>query len=147
MASPACLSEFIRPVYTGYPANGPYSVGRFVVAALTHYDESRNRALKVQSFVASPDEILAEWEKQTKTKWDVSYCPLEDLKKHEQAAWEGGNPIAAVYTLRRIWTQGGTLYDHTDNEAIGITQTDSLEKIIGDAITEGGGDAFRSGDL
>lgn len=80
-------------------------------------------------------QILKEYEKQTGgEKWDVSYTGLADLKRLETEAWEGGNPAATVFTLRRIWTEGGTLYDERDNEKIGAGETDSLEKTVAQAI-------------
>ncbi|RQM05794.1 hypothetical protein DH86_00002108 [Scytalidium sp. 3C] len=113
-------------------------VGKFVVAALRHPEASNNRALKVNSYTTTPKEILAEFEKQTGQTWKVSYTPLDELKKLEQEAWEGGNPAATVFTLRRIWTEGGTLYESTDNKAIGVDETDTLETTVRNAIQSGG---------
>lgn len=56
------------------------------------------------------------------------------MKKLEKKAWEERNPVATVYTLRRIWTEGGTLYDEVDNKAIGVSETDSLAKVVGQVI-------------
>ncbi|KAF6831261.1 isoflavone reductase family protein [Colletotrichum plurivorum] len=99
-------------------------VGKTLVASLRHPDASFNKALKVQSFVATPKEILAEFEKQTGAKWEVSYSPLQTLKGAEEKAWAEGVPFATIFTLRRIWAEGGTLYDKTDNESIGVGPKD-----------------------
>ncbi|KAH8817426.1 isoflavone reductase family protein [Xylogone sp. PMI_703] len=109
-------------------------VGKFVVGALRHPEQSANKALKVNSFTTTPKEILREFEKQTGSTWKVSFTPLDELKKLEQEAWASGDPAATVYTLRRIWTEGGTLYDKIDNEAIGVTVTDTLESTVKKAI-------------
>jgi len=112
-------------------------VGRFVVAALLHPTESKNRALKVNSFVATPLEILAEFEKQTGgEKWSVSKVPLEELREKEQQAWKDKEPSATGFTLRRIWTEGGTAINGRDNEVVGVTGTDSLETAVKNAVQE-----------
>lgn len=103
-------------------------VGTLLVAALLHPEAAKNKALRVNSFTATPDEILAEFEKQTGgQKWDVSYTSMEDLKKSEEKAWADGSPIATVYTLRRIWAEGGTLYEKRDNALIGEPKVATLE--------------------
>lgn len=101
---------------------------------LTHWDVSRNRALKLNSFTTSPREILAEFEKQTNSSWSVEYTPLDELRRLEEEAWEKGIPLATLYTLRRIWTEGGTLYERRDNEDIGAVDTDSLEDLVRGSI-------------
>lgn len=105
--------------------------GKLVVAALKHPHAARNRALKVNSFTTTPNEVLAEYERQTGgQKWDVSYVALPALKKYEEEAWARGDPKATGYTLRRIWTEGGTLYEKRDNGLIELENTDTLEGIV-----------------
>ena len=110
------------------------SVGKLVVAALQHPEISKNRALKVNSFTATPNEILAEFEKQTNSKWQVQYTSLDKLKALEKEGYEKKDPRSAAMTLRRIWTEGGTLYDKTDNDLIEAppmeTLADQVRKII-----------------
>ncbi|RAK95842.1 NAD(P)-binding protein [Aspergillus ibericus CBS 121593] len=109
-------------------------VGKFVAHTLTHWDAARNRALKVNSFTTTPAEILAVFETHTKSTWSVEYTPLDELRALEKEAWDNGAPEATVYTLRRIWTEGGTLYDRRDNEDIGVTQTTTLSELVEDSI-------------
>jgi hypothetical protein len=110
-------------------------VGNLLVAALLHPEAAKNKALCVNSFTATPDEILAEFEKQTGgQKWDVSYTSLEDLKKSEEKMWADGSPLATGYTLRRIWTEGGTLYEKRDNGIIGEPKMETLEDQVRLAI-------------
>ena len=97
-------------------------------------EPSHNKALKVNSFTTTPNAILAEFERQTGVKWEVSYTPLEELERIEQELWEKGVPYATPFTLRRIWTEGGTLYDHRDNEAIGCTDVDTLDIAVAQSI-------------
>ncbi len=109
------------------------------MAALRHPKASFGKALKVQSFVVTPKEVLAEYEKQTKAAWTVSYTPLEKLKEIESQLWAEGNRVATGATLRRIWAEGGTLYAKNDNEAIGLQPEDmeSLETAVRRAIRGG----------
>ncbi|KAK2763864.1 hypothetical protein FQN54_009482 [Arachnomyces sp. PD_36] len=106
-------------------------VGKLVVAALKNPSASRNKALRVNSFTTTPEDILAEFEKQTGgEKWEKTYTPLDRLKELEEKAWAEGVPTATIFTLRRIWTEGGTLYDVRDNGVIGEPDTESLEDVV-----------------
>lgn len=110
-------------------------VGRLLVAALQTPTTLRERILKVNSFTTTGKKALAEFEKQTGTQWEVKYTALEDLERFEQEAWEKGDPLATVFTLRRIWTQGGTLYAHRDNGKIGFEgKEETLEEQIAKSI-------------
>jgi len=110
-------------------------VGRLVVKALLHPEASRNRALRVNSFTNTPLEIVAEFEKQTGgEKWNVSYTPLEKIRELEKQAWATGNGTG--YTLRRIWAEGGTLYEKRDNGLIDGEDMDTLEHAVGVAIAQ-----------
>jgi len=112
-------------------------VGRLAVASLKHPEASRNRALKVNSFTTTPREILAEFEKQTGAKWAVDYTSLDELKELERLSYEQGQAVGAGgVTLRRIWTEGGTLYEKRDNDLIGPVQLDSLADIVGEVIKQ-----------
>jgi hypothetical protein len=112
------------------------SVGKLVAAALAHPEASQNKALKVQSFVTTPKDILAEFEKQTGSKFDVKYVPKEELRQKEQKAWDEGQPAATGYTLRRIWSDGKTIYEKTDNESLGVKPEDmeTLSAIVERAV-------------
>ncbi|KAF4637021.1 hypothetical protein G7Y89_g1061 [Cudoniella acicularis] len=110
-------------------------VGRLTVHALLHPAASKNRALRVNSFTATEAEILAEFERQTGgEKWTVERTSFEKLRELEKEAWESGNPAATGYTLRRIWVEGGTLYEVRDNALIGGEETESLSDAVGVAV-------------
>lgn len=118
-------------------------VGNLVAAALRHPEEAKNRALKVNSFTTTPKELVAEFERQIGGgKWDVSFTSLEQLKELEKEAWANGNPGAGGFTLRRIWAEGGTLYEQRDNGLIGMQEgVDNLESCVRQAMevqTRGG---------
>ncbi len=106
-----------------------------MLAAL-HPEASRNKVLSVNSFTTTDKEILKEFEKQTGGQpWKVSYTRLDTLKKLEKEAWDVGNPFATLFTLRRIWAEGGTLYDKRDNDLIGAEDVmDSLADAVAEAI-------------
>ncbi|KAI0179400.1 NAD(P)-binding protein [Hypoxylon sp. FL1284] len=99
-------------------------VGKLVVASLRHPEASLGKILKVQSFVTTPNAIVQELEKQTGTKWTVDHVTNQRLRDLEKENWEKNSPTATIYTLRRIWAEGGTLYDKTDNESLGLSPGD-----------------------
>lgn len=112
-------------------------VGQLVVAALRFPEESKNRALLCNSFTTTPNAILAEFETQTGgDKWDVGVTDLETLKQLEESAWAKQDPRAVPLSLRRIWTQGGTLYgEPRHNGLIGMEKdVDSLQSAVEHAI-------------
>ncbi len=112
------------------------SVGKLVVHAALHPEASRNKALRVNSFTATNKEILNAFEKKTGGQpWKVSYTSIEELKKMEHEAVEAGNPFATLFTLRRIWAEGGTLYEKRDNYLIDAEDDmDSLEDAVSEAV-------------
>lgn len=115
------------------------SVGKFVVATLRSPETSFGKALKVQSFVVTSNEVLAEYERQTGAKWEVIKTPLDDIRALEAKLWEEGKPLATLVTLRRIWAEGGTLYAQNDNELLGMRpeHLDSLEAAVRKALAGG----------
>lgn len=112
-------------------------VGKLVVAALRFPEESKNRALLCNSFTATPNAILAEFEKQTGgEKWDVAVTDLEMLKQLEKDAWAKQDARAVPLSLRRIWSEGGTLYgEPRHNGLVGMEEgVDSLQSAVEQAI-------------
>ncbi len=83
--------------------------------------------------MVSPNAIMNEFEKQTGGKWTVDHTPLENLRELEKGQWDNQSPTATLYTLRRIWAEGKTLYEKTDNESLGVRDED-LEQL--DVIVE-----------
>ncbi|KAL2269255.1 hypothetical protein VTJ83DRAFT_4101 [Remersonia thermophila] len=111
-------------------------VGKFVAATLKAPQESFGKALKVQSFVVTPNEVLAEYERQTGAKWEVVKTLLDEIRAFETKKWEEGHPLATLVTLRRIWAEGGTLYAQNDNHILGLgpEALDSLEAAVKKAL-------------
>ncbi|KAL2016655.1 hypothetical protein VTK56DRAFT_3199 [Thermocarpiscus australiensis] len=114
-------------------------VGRFVAATLRSPEASFGKALKVQSFVVTPNEVLAEYEKQTGSKWEVTKTPLDEIRALEAKLWDESDPRATFATLRRIWAEGGTLYVQNDNEVLGMKpeNLDSLSDAVKKALAGG----------
>jgi len=114
------------------------SVGKFVVATLRHPETSFGKALKVQSFIVTPNQVLAEFEKQTGgEKWKVTRTSLEDIRTGEAKAWEEGNPRAVSYTLRRIWAEGSTLYEKNDNSVVELEEGSGELETLSQAVKKG----------
>ncbi|EXJ94495.1 hypothetical protein A1O1_02891 [Capronia coronata CBS 617.96] len=113
-----------------------HDVGKLVVLAALHADASRNKALRVNSFTTTDAEILKEFEKQTGGQsWKVSYTSLDELRRLEKEALAAGSPFATVCTLRRIWAEGGTLYEKRDNYLIDAEDVmDTLADAVAEAI-------------
>lgn len=112
------------------------SVGKLLVLALLHPSQSRNKALRVNSFTVTDAQILKEFEKQAGgEKWQVSYTDIDEVKRLENEAWATTNSLATLYTLRRIWAEGGTLYSQRDNKLIDAEEVvDSLADAVAAAI-------------
>ncbi|EXJ84779.1 hypothetical protein A1O3_05451 [Capronia epimyces CBS 606.96] len=113
-----------------------HDVGKLVVLAALHADSSRNKALRVNSFTVTDSDILHEFERQTGGQaWKVSYTSLDELRRLEREALDAGKPYAVLFTLRRIWAEGGTLYDKRDNHLIDAEHVvDTLADAVAEAI-------------
>ncbi len=120
-----------------HPVGG--SVGKFVAATIKSPELSFGKALKVQSFVVTPNEVLAEYEKQTESKWDVIKTPLDEIRALEMSLWAQAEPQATLVTLRRIWAEGGTLYAENDNAVLEpkLERLDTLEDAVKKALAGG----------
>ncbi|KAE8356813.1 hypothetical protein BDV28DRAFT_40679 [Aspergillus coremiiformis] len=128
----------------GTDGNGPVSlttmkdVGTLVRATLEHPSVAFKRALRVNSFTTTPSQIHAEFERQTGGQpWtDVRYTSLSRLREVESEAWKTEKPDATGFTLRRIWTEGGTLYDQRDNTLIGEPPLQTLVDVVAEEIRQ-----------
>ena len=98
--------------------------------------ETHNRPLCVNIFTTSPAEIQTEFERPTSGQsWEsVSKTSLARLRELETEAWEAGIPAATVVTLRRIWTERGTLYAQRANGMIGEPKIMTLEEVVANEI-------------
>lgn len=51
---------------------------------------------------------------------------MERLKEIEKEEYQIYSPLATVATLRRIWTEGGTLYPYYDDSILDVVETENL---------------------
>jgi hypothetical protein len=58
------------------------------------------------------------------------------LKRAEQEAWKNDSPFKTVYTLRRIWIEGRTLYEESDNSKIEFVDVETMEEQVRKAIEQ-----------
>ena len=102
---------------------------------MLHPEASKNKALKVNSFTTTPEEIVADFERQCGgEKCEVKYTPLDKLRQLEKDAWANKHPRAPIFTLRRIWGEGGTLYEQRDNGLIDAEDMETLSDAVKAAI-------------
>jgi hypothetical protein len=52
----------------------------------------------------------------------------------EQAEYKEKGLAATGWILKRIWTEGGTLYEQRDNEKIGFTTPETLQEVVARVI-------------
>lgn len=102
-------------------------VGKFVVAALISHISSRNVMLKVHSFIATPDEIVTEFEAQTTGAWQKHHVDLTTMKKLEREAHQIHSPLATLLTVVRGRNEGVLPPDFYDNSLLGFVETEILE--------------------
>jgi hypothetical protein len=55
---------------------------------------------------------------------------VDRLKEIEKEEYQVYSPMATVSTLRRIWTEGGTLYKFYDDTILGQIETETLESQV-----------------
>ena len=71
-------------------------------------EASANATLRVSSIDAKPSEIISALESIENKKIETTYITPEKFRKAEEKAWSEGAPNATVYTLTRIWYEGGS---------------------------------------
>jgi hypothetical protein len=72
-------------------------------------EASKNATIRVSSIDAKPSEMLVALKKiEGNDNIKARYTSLEEFKKFEQEAWEKAPESATVFTLTRIWFEGGS---------------------------------------
>ena len=61
---------------------------------------------------------------------------MERLKEIEKEEYQVYSPMATVVTLRRIWTDGGTLFKFYDDSLLGEVETESLQSQVAAQIVK-----------
>ncbi|KZT61964.1 NAD(P)-binding protein [Calocera cornea HHB12733] len=82
---------------------------RYVLSAVQAPPETtKNATLRVQSFTATPAELQKGFENVLGKPLKTIYTPLDTVRKVEKEKQEAKEPAAVVYTLNRIWYEGGS---------------------------------------
>lgn len=71
-------------------------------------EASANATLRVSSIDAKASEIISAIEAIEGKSIEASYIPAAEFRQEEEKAWAAGAPNATVYTLTRIWYEGGS---------------------------------------
>ena len=81
---------------------------RFVLSSLLTPEASVNATLRVSSIDSKPAEMLDTLQKVEGKPVKARYTSLDDFKRIEHEDWEKDPSGATVYTLSRIWYEGGS---------------------------------------
>jgi hypothetical protein len=79
-----------------------------VLSSLLTPEASANATLRVSSIDNTASEIISAISSIANKSIQATYIPLEEFKKQEETAWKEEAPNATVYTLSRIWYEGGS---------------------------------------
>lgn len=109
-------------------------VGKLLVASLLHPADSRNRALKVCSFITTYNAALAEFERQTSAAWTKEYVTPEVLDNARAHLTDKEQGLAGTCMLRKLWIRGDTLYPEYDNKLIDGPETQNVEAVVAEAV-------------
>jgi hypothetical protein len=114
------------------------TVGKGVVGVLTHYEETKNRAVRIHDIGISQKKVLEIGKKVAPQKsWQGNLVKLEDVRAKSDAAIAAGNfdehTVLIPYLFSAIWGKDyGGYYSSPDNELLGLgfkTEAD-VEAII-----------------
>ncbi|KAI9790636.1 MAG: hypothetical protein M1816_004969 [Peltula sp. TS41687] len=115
-------------------------VGKAIVGVLTHYEETKNRAVAIQEALVSQKQLLKIAQKITNTtddQWEIKVtetAPLEEAA-YEELKKESPNALLWIYNLikRAVFAEGyGGRFDKVDNELLGLKEftDDDLEALV-----------------
>jgi hypothetical protein len=111
------------------------TVATAVVAALTTAEvETRDRLLNIQSFQASPNDIVKALEKATGEKWSIEKTTTKEQLALAQECLEKGDFLPAYYRWVRtcVFAEEARL-PNIENELLGLPKEDlqtTVEKVI-----------------
>jgi hypothetical protein len=117
------------------------TVGKTVVAVLSHADETKNRAVYVQDTATTQNKLLAYAKEFTPgEKWDLQSVNSVEAEKEAYAALAAGDcsmKTFAPLVKRGVFGEGyGGHFDKLDNELLGIKQMtdDEVKQVVKDVI-------------
>lgn len=78
------------------------------MSSLKTPEASANATLRVSSMNAKPNDFIQPFKNITDGKVHFTYTSLDEFRNMEKAAWDASRPDATVFTLTRIWYEGGS---------------------------------------
>lgn len=118
-------------------------IGNAVVAVLSKPEETANQFTYVDSFTATQNEILAELEKATGKKWDVTHTTTKASIEKGNELFKVGDFSGLVLLLRAICLGEDFGCDYSAflaNEKLGLSRQ-SLEESVATEVAKAAGKA------
>jgi hypothetical protein len=115
------------------------STAAYVVAVLSHPEETKNATIRVEGAISSWNQIIQLLEKIQGRQYVVTYESTEDARAKEIEFWAGGDPRAARYALRRVMAEGNAKLPVVQNGIFPeVKPTTDLQNIITEVLREKG---------
>ena len=102
-----------------FSASNLSQIGNAVVAVLSKPEETANQFIYIDSFTATQNEILAEFEKTTGEKWKVTESTTEACLTEGQALFAKGDFSGLLLLLKVIILGEGYGSDFTKDAVLG----------------------------
>jgi hypothetical protein len=136
---PALRSKLVSSTSIVWTFSDYISTAAYVVAVLSHPEETKNATIRVEGAVASWNHIIKLLEEIQGKHYAVTYQSTEDAQAKETELWAAGNPGAARYGLRRVMAQGDAKLPIVQNDLFPeVKVTTDLQSIITDVLREKG---------
>lgn len=119
------------------------SVALAVVGVLTHFEETKNRAVYIEDLHTTQNKFIEIAKKVApEKKWELTHVNLDDVKKAADEKLAKGDMSAMIeYLWPAIYGEGyGGLFTNLDNELLGVPgdKTDAdIEAILRPLLTGG----------
>ena len=131
-------ATFLGDGNTRYSMTKIASIGLAVKNAMLVPEKTANKDIYIDSFTASPKQIVASLEKATGQNWDVKYVDAEEqkkigLKKLSTGDLSGG-PLMIQYMMT-VAGHGGdyALYQETSNELLSLPKQ-TLDEAVAEVV-------------
>lgn len=117
-----------------FTATNLSQVGNAVVSVLSKPEETANQFLYIESFTTTQNSILAELEKATEKKWEVTESTTEAAAKEGTEFFSKGDMSGLMLLLKTIMLGEGYGSDFTkdaslDNEKLGLPKQGLAETV------------------
>ena len=114
------------------------SIGLAVKNAMLLPEKTANKDMYIDSFTASPKQILASLEKATGQKWDVEHLDAEKQKKTGLEKLSKGDMSGGPLMIQYMMTVAGhggdyALYRETSNELLSLPKQ-TLDEAVAEVV-------------